>query len=78
MKQNSFLIMSSWEDSINLLTDAEKAQFLRHLFQYHKGLGADTFLDSPTLKIFWKSIEPTLQINREKFINRININRHGK
>jgi hypothetical protein len=73
MKQNSFLFMTSWEDSIKLLTDSEKGQFLTNLIHYHNGDKLFIKLDTPMLKMFWMSIEPTLKVNREKYLNKINI-----
>jgi hypothetical protein len=81
MKQNSFLLMSSWEDGITLLSDSDKARFLKLLFDYHSGKSIDMFLESPLLKMFWSTVEPTLKLNREKYFNKINnakINQYGK
>lgn len=75
MKQNSFLFMTSWEDSIKLLTDYEKGQFLTNLIHYHKGDRLFVKLDTPMLKMFWMSIEPTLKVNREKYLHKIDINK---
>jgi len=69
-KQNSFLIMASWEDAIELLSDEEKGKFLIKLFHWHKG----EFIkfETPMLEMLWKTIEPTLTINREKWLENLN------
>lgn len=73
--------MSSWEDGINLLSDSDKATFLKLLFDYHNGKSIDMFMQSPLLKMLWSTVEPTLKLNREKYLNKINnskINQYGK
>jgi hypothetical protein len=73
MKQNSFLFMTSWEDGIKLLSDSDKAKFIKLLFDYHNGKSIDMFLESSLLKMFWSTVEPTLKLNREKYLKKINM-----
>ena len=36
-QKDSFILYMNWEDSFNLLSEGEKAQFITNLFLFHKG-----------------------------------------
>lgn len=74
-RQSSFLILQSWEAAFELLSAEEIAEVTMNLFRWNRG--ASVILTTPLTKMMWKNIEPSLRINREKYINKIN-NQHGK
>jgi hypothetical protein len=69
-RQTSFLIMQSWEASFELLSSEEIAEIVMNLFRFNKGQKA--ILTTPLTKMMWKNIQPTLILNRQKYINKIN------
>lgn len=69
-RQNSFLMMQGWEASFELLSSEEIAEITMNLFRFNRG--EIVILTTPLTKMMWKNIEPTLIINREKYINKIN------
>jgi hypothetical protein len=63
--RKSFLVHTSWENSIKLLSVEEKATLLMNLFKYHND---EQLLEmSDMLKIFWTSIEWDLENNMRKY-----------
>ena len=74
-RQSSFLIQQSWEAAFELLSTEEIAEITMNLFRWNKG--EEFILTTPLTQMMWKNIEPTLRINRQKYINKIN-NQHGK
>ena len=81
-RQNSFLIMQGWEAAFELLSTAEIAEITMNLFLFNRGaMIPEIHLTTPLTKMLWKNIEPTLIINREKYLNKINNAKlfdHGK
>ena len=69
-RQTSFLVMQSWEAAFELLSVEEIAEIVMNLFRFNKG--QEAILTTQLTKMMWKNIEPTLIINREKYINKIN------
>ncbi len=69
-RQNSFLMMQSWEAAFELLSAEEIAEITMNLFRYNKG--QKVILTTPLTKMMWKNIEPTLILNRQKYISRLN------
>jgi hypothetical protein len=72
-RQNSFLMMQGWEAAFELLSAEEIAEITMNLFRFNRG--EEVHLSTPLTKMMWKNIEPTLIINREKYLNKINNNR---
>ena len=62
--------MQSWEAAFELLSVEEIAEIVMNLFRFNKG--QEAILTTQLTKMMWKNIEPTLIINREKYINKIN------
>jgi hypothetical protein len=69
-RQTSFLVMQSWEAAFELLSSEEIAEIVMNLFRFNRG--EEAILTTQLTKMMWKNIEPTLILNREKYINRIN------
>lgn len=63
--KKSFLIYQSWEDSFNMLNCEEQSQFIKNLFMFNRG--EEPILNTPMLKIFWKSIEYNLHENDRRY-----------
>lgn len=61
-----FTIFKSWKESYDLLTDVEKIQFMDNLFRWHND--EEIILNTPLLKMFWTSIEFSLENNINKVI----------
>ena len=64
-QKDSFILYMNWEDSFNLLSEGEKAQFITNLFLFHKG--EEVILNTPMLSMFWKSIEFNLNRNIQRY-----------
>ena len=64
-KRKSFVVYTSWKDCFELLDQAEKAQMLMNLFDYHEG--KEPTLNTKALQIAWSVIKPLLQMNQSKY-----------
>lgn len=63
------MVYASWEDSFELLTVEEQAQFLKNLFLYNKG--EEPILNTSGLKMLWTTIKFTLEKDRQSYLNKV-------
>ena len=63
------MVYASWEDSFELLTIEEQAQFLKNLFLYNKG--EDPILNTSGLKMLWTTIKFTLEKDKQSYSNKV-------
>lgn len=63
------MVYASWEDSFELLTIEEQAQFLKNLFLYNKG--EDPILNTSGLKMLWTTIKFTLEKDKQSYNNKV-------
>jgi hypothetical protein len=68
-KRKSFVVYTSWRDCFELLDEAEKAQMLMNLFDYHEG--NEPTLNTKSLQIAWSVIKPLLKLNTDKYANQV-------
>jgi len=68
-KRKSFVIYTSWRECFELLDEAEKAQMLMNLFDYHEGI--EPTLNTKSLQIAWSVIKPLLKMNNDKYVNQV-------
>ncbi len=63
------MVYASWEDSFELLTVEEQAQFLKNLFLYNKG--EEPILNTSGLKMLWTTIKFTLEKDKQSYNNKV-------
>ena len=63
------MVYASWEDSFELLTVEEQAQFLKNLFLYNKG--EEPILNTSGLKMLWTTIRFTLEKDKQSYDNKV-------
>lgn len=63
------MVYASWEDSFELLTTEEQAQFLKNLFLYNKG--EEPILNTSGLKMLWTTIKFTLEKDKQSYDNKV-------
>lgn len=68
-KRKSFVVYTSWRDCFELLDQAEKAQMLMNLFDYHEG--NEPTLNTKSLQIAWSVIKPLLKLNTDKYASQV-------
>jgi len=64
-----FMVYASWEDSFELLTTEEQAQFLKNLFLYNKR--EEPILNTSGLKMLWTTIKFTLEKDKQSYNNKV-------
>lgn len=74
--KDTFIIRTEWYEAISELDPSDQATILRNLFSYHSGKG-DIVLDTLSIRLVWKLIEPTLEKNIESYDRRITANREN-
>lgn len=70
MVKETFIIRTEWWDAISCLKEKEKAVILNNLFQFHLGENDKIILNTPSLILVWKLIEPNLKRNVEAYDRR--------
>jgi len=67
--KKSILVYASWEDSFELLTVEEQAQFLKNLFLYNRG--EEPILNTSGLKMLWATIKFSLDRDKQAYANKV-------
>lgn len=63
------MVYASWEDSFDLLTTEEQAQFLKNLFLFNKG--EEPILNTSGLKMLWTTIKFNLEKDQQSYLNKV-------
>lgn len=71
--KDTFIIRTEWREAIMELSPEEQGIMFTNLFAYH--CGEEVNLSTPTLRIIWKMILPTLERNIEAYEKKSEVNR---
>jgi len=75
MKQQRFLFYTTWKKQIEILSDEQAKRFVLNLIRYAEG--EDPILPTDGEKLMWYGIEPSLDINKTKYTNKVLANREN-